>query len=121
MNIKSNLVPEEFKVLNEESDNQVLYLSYQQNPDEASDAAFVQIMNPLDPLGDGGELQSNTLQTTLYSGIGDDLQKASIDDLDQSIQLQVNSFKQYCLKCLVIFFFLANYRPRWKRFKSDYS
>lgn len=86
LNIK---VPSDFKVLSDESDNQVLYLSYQQSANDSSQA-FVQIMNPLDQITDGVDLQSSTLQNCLYPNISDDLTKAaSIDELDQSIQLQV--------------------------------
>lgn len=86
LNIKSNLIPTDFS---EGSDNQVLYLSYEQSPD-VDNPAFVQIMNPLDPLStDNGDLQNSPLQNCLYSGIGEELQKATIDELDQAIQLQV--------------------------------
>lgn len=86
LNIKSNLIPNDYS---EGSDNQVLYLSYQQSADVDSQA-FVQIMNPLDPLStDSGDLQSNPLQNCLYPGIGEDLQKTTMDELDQAIQLQV--------------------------------
>lgn len=88
LNIKNNLTLND---LSEENENQVLYLSYQQSADD-TDQAFVQIMNPLDPLsGDSEDLPSNTLQNCLYPGIGEDLQRGTMDEeLDQSIQLQVN-------------------------------
>lgn len=67
----------------------MLYLSYEQSAD-VDNPAFVQIMNPLDPLStDNGDLQNSPLQNCLYPGIGEDLQKATIDELDQAIQLQV--------------------------------
>lgn len=86
LNIKNDLqLPNDFKELSDESENQVLYLSYQPPGDE-SNQAFVQIMNPLDTLNGGTDLQSNSLQNCLYPSFNDDLK---VDEIDQNIQLQV--------------------------------
>lgn len=58
-------------------------------------------MNPLDPLSsDSADLQNNTLQNCLYTDISEDLQKSAIDDLDQSIQLQVCNLYLLVIACL---------------------
>lgn len=95
LNIKNDLqLPNDFKVISDESDNQVLFLSYQQSGEE-SDQSFVQIMNPLDPLNGSDDLQNNTLQNCLYPNISEDL-KVTVDELDQSIQLQVRGVAYFC-------------------------
>lgn len=86
LNIKNDLqFTNDFKV-GDEGDNQVLYLSYQQSADETGQA-FVQIMNPLESVDGGGDLQSASLQSCLYPSLNEDLK---VDDVEEPIQLQVN-------------------------------